>query len=281
MKKLISLLLCAIMLLIPMTISVQGAEGEKFPMMGDINLDGKITASDARKVLRMSATLESSAGLSFLNYDADGNGKLSAADARLLLRKSAGLGELTYGFDANGVPNSIRAIKSENYVMSVAFDDMSFTVVKKGADSRILGADIGGELAQMGMADCGVMYCDNKLYMTYKNKGNDIAMYIPAELYDTMGISVDDIKNLADSISMFIPDELGTPERVEENGKVSYIYSAGEENAMSRIVTDAYGVITAIENYDENGNKIDTVFISSINAQVNASYFDLSQFELI
>ena len=46
-------------------------------------------------------------------------------------------------------------------------------------------------------------------------------------------------------------------------------------------MTDAYGVITAIENYDENGNKIDTVFISSINAQVNASYFDLSQFELI
>lgn len=281
MKKLISLILCVIILLVPVTAFAQEAEAEKFPMMGDINLDSKITASDARKVLRMSAGLESTDGLTVLNYDADGNGKLSAADARLLLRKSAGLGELTCGFDAQGVPNSIRAIKNDNYIMSVSFDDMSFTIVKRGADARILGADIGGELAQMGMEDCGVMYCDDKLYMTYKNKGLDIAMYIPSELYDAMGISIDDIKNLADSISMFIPDEPGVPEKLEENGKVSYVYSAGEENGMSRIVTDAYGVICAIENYDENGEKTDTVFISDISAQVNASYFDLSRFELI
>lgn len=58
---------------------------------GDVDLDGIVTAADARTILRVSAGLEALAGQALLNADIDGDGKITAADARLALRLSAGL----------------------------------------------------------------------------------------------------------------------------------------------------------------------------------------------
>lgn len=278
MKKIISLLLCAVMLLIPMTVC---AAEETHVLMGDITLDGKISAADARRVLRMSALVESSEGVNLLSADADGNGKLTAADARLILRKSAGLGELTCGFDANGIPNSFRAIKSNTFILGVAYDDVTFTIVKKGENIYVLGADPDGSMAQMGMEDCGIMFNDGNLYMTYKNKGKDIAMYIPDSLYDSMGISLDDIRNLADGVAMFLPEDPGVPEKQTADGKTVYVYNIDTDEMKCRITTDAYGVLRTIDNLGENGEVIDTVVVTKVNAQVDSSYFNMDKFEII
>ena len=58
---------------------------------GDINGDGKITAADARLVLRISAKLEKATDIQFKLADYNNDGKVTAADARLVLRKSAKL----------------------------------------------------------------------------------------------------------------------------------------------------------------------------------------------
>ncbi len=58
---------------------------------GDVNDDGKITASDARKTLRASAKLEELTEEQLKIADVDLNGRVSAADARLILRVSAKL----------------------------------------------------------------------------------------------------------------------------------------------------------------------------------------------
>lgn len=58
---------------------------------GDVDLDGIVTAADARIILRVSAGLEALTGQALLNADIDGDGKITAADARLALRISAGL----------------------------------------------------------------------------------------------------------------------------------------------------------------------------------------------
>ena len=63
---------------------------------GDVNLDGKLDAGDARMVLRYSAKLESITDLQKSRIDMDGNNKINAADARIILRRSAKL------FDAAG-----------------------------------------------------------------------------------------------------------------------------------------------------------------------------------
>ena len=58
---------------------------------GDVNGDGKLTASDARAALRMSAKLETYTPGQFAAADVNGDGKLTASDARIILRVSAKL----------------------------------------------------------------------------------------------------------------------------------------------------------------------------------------------
>lgn len=65
-------------------------------MLGDVNLDGKITAADARLALRISAKLENYPAADsdvFKNSDVNADGKITAADARIILRVSAGLSD--------------------------------------------------------------------------------------------------------------------------------------------------------------------------------------------
>lgn len=61
---------------------------------GDVNGDGKISAGDARTVLRASVGLTRLAGETFFAGDADRNDKITSADARLILRASVNLENL-------------------------------------------------------------------------------------------------------------------------------------------------------------------------------------------
>ena len=60
---------------------------------GDLNGDGKVTAGEARKILRASAGLETLTPAERMRADVDGDGKIEAADAREALKKSAGVKE--------------------------------------------------------------------------------------------------------------------------------------------------------------------------------------------
>ncbi|MBO5934171.1 MAG: hypothetical protein J6Q94_01645 [Clostridia bacterium] len=58
---------------------------------GDMNMDGKVTAADARMALRISAKLDEMTEYALLVGDINRDGKLTAADARKILRISAKL----------------------------------------------------------------------------------------------------------------------------------------------------------------------------------------------
>lgn len=60
-------------------------------MLGDVDGDGKVTASDARLVLRAAVGLEILTGDALKAADINKDGKITAADARLILRKAVGL----------------------------------------------------------------------------------------------------------------------------------------------------------------------------------------------
>lgn len=63
-------------------------------LLGDVNLDGRVTAADARLALRIAAQLEDITAISRValhNADVITNNKIDAADARLILRVSAQL----------------------------------------------------------------------------------------------------------------------------------------------------------------------------------------------
>ncbi len=58
-------------------------------LKGDMNLDGRINASDARIALRIAAQLETAEGLLFTIGDVNEDGKINAMDARKILRVAA------------------------------------------------------------------------------------------------------------------------------------------------------------------------------------------------
>ena len=63
-------------------------------LFGDADLDGKITAEDARQTLRISAKLEYPLEISLILSDADCDGNITAEDARTILRVSAKLDKM-------------------------------------------------------------------------------------------------------------------------------------------------------------------------------------------
>lgn len=58
---------------------------------GDVDLDGKITAEDARLANRAGVGLENLSEAQKTNADINGDGKVTSADARKIIRKSVGL----------------------------------------------------------------------------------------------------------------------------------------------------------------------------------------------
>lgn len=118
MKKLFVLFAVCIAVFAGMLITSFASE-----KIGDVNDDGKITAADARLVLRHSASLEMLPDSVIPNADADGNGRITAADARLILRVSANLDsfkkknpttELTTEKQTSAKPEETTSAKPEN-----------------------------------------------------------------------------------------------------------------------------------------------------------------------
>lgn len=86
MKKIISVSIAIIMIL-SLTLSAFSAE----VTLGDIDANGKVTAADARSVLRVSAQLDTFNEVQFAAADIDDNGTITASDARKILRVAAEL----------------------------------------------------------------------------------------------------------------------------------------------------------------------------------------------
>lgn len=73
---------------------------------GDVNGDGKITASDARAALRISASLMTPDESERLAADVTGDGKITASDARKILRVSAGLDKFSVSSGSSSLVNN-------------------------------------------------------------------------------------------------------------------------------------------------------------------------------
>lgn len=281
MKKFISIFLCVVLLITPVTVFAVDTKSAPFVKMGDVNGDGKVNATDARIALRMAANLESKDNVNLMSVDANGDGKITASDARSILRNAAHISEFTYGFDGNGISNSIKALKSNTFVLDISNNGMDFKIVKKNDNVHIVSADINSDLSSLGMENCGMMFCDGKLYMTYISKGVNVAMYIPESLYGELGMSADEVDELVASVTSILPDELGVPEQFEDNGAVKYKYVVNDEGGSSVLIVNEYGILESIEYNNYVGIKVDSISIREISAEVDSKYFSLDRFELI
>ncbi|MBQ6419598.1 MAG: M28 family peptidase [Clostridia bacterium] len=129
-------LLCSVtFLMIPALTAA--AEGEKY--YGDVDLDGQVTATDARLILRRSVDLETFSEESESLADYDGNGSVSADDARLTLRASVGLEELKIQPPPDPpapTKEELRAAWLQSFPDSVSYEDIDDNI-------RWIAEDIG------------------------------------------------------------------------------------------------------------------------------------------
>lgn len=84
MKKILSVILTAVLLVTGIVFSIAAEKG-------DVDGDGKISAADARMALRFSVSLDVPTDEQKILADFDENGSITAADARSILRLSVGL----------------------------------------------------------------------------------------------------------------------------------------------------------------------------------------------
>ncbi len=123
-KRIISTTLCFIMLLsaLPLTGITVSAEATLY--YGDINKNGKVEASDARLILRASASLATLNAEQKLIADCNTDGKISATDARKALRTAAKL-ETPVSY-TNGKPSPavdytklyIEQLRKDDYILT-------------------------------------------------------------------------------------------------------------------------------------------------------------------
>lgn len=117
-------ILCVLMLFVPFTFFYASAAE-----LGDVNHDGKITATDARLVLRYSAQLTVDENFDPSLADTNGNGKIDATDARNILRYAAKL-----NIDVKGTPAPTTAAPTttkrdpSSYKIAVLGDSLVATI---------------------------------------------------------------------------------------------------------------------------------------------------------
>lgn len=116
-KKLLSMLLAVAMICSCLTVGAFAAEQNY--LLGDVNADGKVSASDARATLRCSVYLEEFTDKQIELADITANGIIEAADARLILRHSVGFSDPEWGPD-NAVDKDDDKVESDDvYTLSI------------------------------------------------------------------------------------------------------------------------------------------------------------------
>ena len=132
MKKLFCIFLCFILMFSMSAVAfaddVHSSDPNAKPL-GDMDFDGKVTASDAREILRGSVGLVSLTGITALYADANSDGTITAADARMALRASVELETLndwqTSAANADTENNKITA-KDARFILRASVELENF-----------------------------------------------------------------------------------------------------------------------------------------------------------
>ncbi len=163
MKKVLSMILAAAMLLTCLAAAFAARPG-------DMDADSKVTASDARTVLRAAVGLDVLTPEQFAAADADRDNRITASDARLVLRCAVDLESL----DPAPIPETFKAgfifLNDEssgydNNFIEAALDacgelglERSQFVLRRGVDESEECYDVAKELAEDG---CDIIFADS------------------------------------------------------------------------------------------------------------------------
>ncbi len=259
-------------------------------MMGDFNGDGRVSAVDARAVLRMAAKIDSDDGVEIASVDADNDGKISVADARLILRVAASLSSFTYGFDGQGNSNAVSLIQNGTFFVSAEVEGMNVIMAKSGKSVYISSDDLGDALGDtFSNAECGVFFSEstNDVYalLILENADTGVKSYLKIKvseggnsLYGGLDIPVDDLEQMSNIFSFLIADDIGTPVKVTENNVEYMCYSYTIDDVQYMLYTDISGMISRIDAVDDNDNVTTIMTINSLSYDIPDEYVNLDMY---
>lgn len=285
MKKIISILLVVLICIAPVSVSAKTPLLDATQtMMGDANNDQKVNAADARVVLRVSSKLEPDDKVSLYTADTNADGKITASDARAILRVSAKLSEFVYGFDGNGTPCAINILRNNKYSLDLTYkekesaDILTISLAKDSDNIFMTSADMGFEMDDMGFSSCGVMINDNKIYAILGNDKANIAMYIPDNMCDELGMSREELYEITNMIDSMVPENVGTAIQTTFNNEIAYRYTYEVQNQQCFLTVSSTGKILSIDRADDSDAFVSFENISYDNVD---KYFDLNNYDLL
>lgn len=283
----LALCLCAMM---PFAL----AENAHEYMLGDIDGDKKITASDARMILRSSARLEDP--LPLLQADADNNNEITASDARTILRKSAKLENLLYGYDENDLPNILATLRSGTYSIIIDISNVSLMLSMKDgmlympADSimqSLMGGSGSSDMSMMDsfITDMGILFSGNSMYLLFTDvtgalSGTDGQKCYFAMDEDFLGEDSAEITSFVDVLS-FPESEVYTETGADHfDGEDCLVYSAVTGNGYTKELYMGYNAQLVAINYSGTGDS-GAIPVSYITDEVSDDVFTIAGRELL
>lgn len=103
-------------------------EAHEYFLLGDVNGDGSVSASDARTALRYSVGLEKVTPDRLPYMNCDGNDSITAADARIILRTSVGLEDTKIRCYNIGLAEGDTCEKAKSYKYTCSLTGTVFTL---------------------------------------------------------------------------------------------------------------------------------------------------------
>lgn len=295
LKKISALILALVMLAFPLSVYAEESVPEETTvMMGDLNGDKAVSASDARLLLRRAASIDNTA-YPMMACDADGNGKISAADARLVLRVSAKISGFERGFDKNNMANSITLLSSSQYNVTASFADSEITFIRKGNNYYLYGPNLMPALEMPGLGGAttsmtisGIMLLGEQVYIlgNFSDKNNTaFALTITSdntqEIIDMKSEMLSGFKGILGMLTDFSMNENTVVTGISKVGDYIYYTTKNSKNGNEiNYFTDTSGVLVQIAYPDEDGTD-ERINIKSISSTVDDKVFTIAPESII
>lgn len=255
LKKLLSLAVALVMALSMLTVaSITSFAAENEYTLGDVDGSGKITAADARIVLRNSASLEVLSDEQKAAADIDGNGNVTAADARIILRISASLDSIN---NYISVEPDFDTLELSNYILT----SPDYIAEQTGLEFK-LNEDTG-----YTESDEFLMYVsghDNDYDGVTDEEYVELIALEKANDYTIFGVSV----GMSSDEAVKILTDAGHEAEVDDDGYIGFIDNESGINLFA--MADEDGMINYVEVYYYF---VDLGYIIGLNVEWFGYYF--------
>lgn len=265
MKRFVSVLLCMAMLFSCCAIFGSAAE----IVYGDVDGDKKITAADARKVLRYSVNLENFTADQKKAADVDLSNKVDSADARLVLRGAVNL-DWPGDFGLNGSQMFNRG----TYLMKVTVSgsDTPFVIANaEGCSYMEIKVDFAEafDKPEAKPVDMGILTLDDASYMVLP--AMNTYLRLDDELSASGGFNMSEIVDMFGKMNTSgtanaIPDLIST---VKENNETYTTYTYNSTDNTGKTIHYLQGSkLCMIRTYDESNTLETEMIVESITTKI-------------